>query len=519
MAVPLPGVPLLCSRTFTHPRQSGANPPHADRAHSSTMPAPATQPVDLSLWGKLGDDPSNPYPALAHMLDTSSALMVVWDRWLRPGLRDQLTAAVAPGAEKRARGIAAVVAGLHDVGKISKVFQLQQLSSRAVPPEMTAFFDEHRGTLKSRGYTVGRPTHNLRSNGRPLDFDSQTAATLRRHEALSLHILAQEWPGSASYVGDTWVGAVIGGHHGTFHPWETELDPRDTIDALRKNVSRAPAHINSLTAGKWGAQQRAHIAAILDACSIDADDVNRPLAERGHDRHHLAGLTTLADWLASSRSLSRQASALEHQPAEEPQRWLAERRRYFDSILPATLGVYEDLISPAHDILGQYSKTPSELQRVAGRVGDGLWIATVPTGDGKTEAAMLRHATSGSEGLLFALPTRSTTDAMFKRVRKFYRQTTVAAELLHAYASLDTSYLNGADGTPTLDGETTWGGRAQEWLAGRARASRTGECRDCRPGATRGAAPEPVVPAPPWSQTAMSCLMRSMSTTAIRLGC
>lgn len=80
--------------------------------------------ADLNLWGKQDGLPQR-YPLLCHLLDTAASAGVLWDRWLRPGLRGQLTAALAPGDPALARRRLMAVAALHDIGKVNPVFQGQ----------------------------------------------------------------------------------------------------------------------------------------------------------------------------------------------------------------------------------------------------------------------------------------------------------------------------------------------------------------------------------------------------------
>ena len=97
--------------------------------------------ADLNLWGKQDGLPER-YPLLCHLLDTAASAGVLWDRWLRPGLRDQLTVALAPGDPTLARRRMMAVAALHDIGKANPVFQGQKSASNDKP-----WAAEHRAQL------------------------------------------------------------------------------------------------------------------------------------------------------------------------------------------------------------------------------------------------------------------------------------------------------------------------------------------------------------------------------------
>ena len=68
--------------------------------------------MNSALWSKQHGLEA-PYPLLAHLLDTAASAQVLWDRWLRTGLRDLIEGALG----WQAPAWVAAAAGLHDVGK------------------------------------------------------------------------------------------------------------------------------------------------------------------------------------------------------------------------------------------------------------------------------------------------------------------------------------------------------------------------------------------------------------------
>ncbi|MEJ7689334.1 MAG: DEAD/DEAH box helicase [Nocardioidaceae bacterium] len=80
---------------------------------------------------------------------------------------------------------------------------------------------------------------------------------------------------------------------------------------------------------------------------------------------------------------------------------------------------------------------PRPLQEEALALGpddDGLWMVMYPTGEGKTEAALLRHGHRPEEHMIFALPTRATTNAMERRLNRILGATGNAVYLSHQFA-------------------------------------------------------------------------------------
>ena len=390
------------------------------------LPDLSDPPVDLSIWGKITDG-STGYPLLCHLLDAAAAAGVLWDSWLRPGLRELITSAIAPGCEADAKSVVMAIAGLHDIGKTNKVFQGQLFSTRT-----NAVFDGIRQRLADAGFDMSMPKPEIVG----AHIAHEYKVVLRRHEAFAAYLLGPGWPIGDECVRDRWASTVAGGHHGRFHPYSSvgTRSPARPVAANR--------YLSQLTENRWGEQQRAHQNTVLSGVGVRQQDVEKPLrgAETSTVTLLLTGFVMLADWIASGAEAVRDAGTITVKPADHPADWIAERSRYFAEKVPLTLGVYQDMPNPVEAIMGEYAESMSPLQQAAQQVGRGLWIATETTGAGKTEAALLRHAAVPGEGIMFALPTRATTDAMFDRLGGYFGSSRNAASLLHAHRSLNTFY-------------------------------------------------------------------------------
>lgn len=395
----------------------------------------------LALWGKNSyAGPARPYPLIGHLLDTSATAGLLWDQWLRPGLRDILTEALAPGMPRLARKRAMLAAGLHDLGKINGVFQGQTKAAR--DPQ---WGPEHRAELADAGFPD--PVHN-------------PCETVVRHETITMaHLLniTTDRDNLAIPMSENptehYLAVVGAGHHGVFpHPSATRTIRRE----LKESVH-----------GKWGEQALAHAQHIMTALDLDGDiaDVPPLTGDAPTALILLSGLVVLADWLASDDEIVQagRTDMRTMNPVTHPSEWLAARTARYDAILEDTLGIYSDIPNAREEILGDFARTPTDLQQQAVGVGEGLWLVTYPTGDGKTEAAMLRHVSKPGEGILFALPTRATTNAMMARMRGFMKNTTNKGRLSHGYAILD-AFNDPAERTYTLDGGCT-GLHPSEWLS------------------------------------------------------
>jgi len=417
-----------------------SSPDH--RTTGEQMPTRSTSidGPDLSLWSKR-NQLSEPYPLLCHLLDTAAAADVLWRRWLRPGLRDVLTDAIAPGDPDLARRRFAVVAGLHDVGKANPAFQGQTLSSHT-----EAWAAPFRDALHEAGYEDGPETSEI--------FFDQALTCARRHEVVARRALGPV-PEAWADPTESWPQAVAGGHHGRMHNYD---DSAWIIDDT----------VSGLCAGQWRTQQETHVDSLLAAVGLDALPPAL-VGERSVALILATGLTSLADWFASDAVSVRAGQTLRAaglDPVADPARWLEQRTAWLTGRLPQTFSTYEPMADPRAQVLGEHADAPSPLQVDAEHVAAGLWVVTCPTGDGKTEAALLRHAAGATEGLIFALPTRSTADAMMDRVRAAFEGTSNRASLSHGYAVLNEFYA-----PPQLEVETSCedhdGLSPSEWLSGR----------------------------------------------------
>lgn len=373
------------------------------------------------FWGKSYRDDAgveHAYDLRCHLLDTLGASFVLWDEWLRPGLRDQLTRALAPGDPERARKITAAVAGLHDLGKATPIFQAQTHSTRGLPPALAAVVAGQR----EAGLSMSVPDAVL--------ADERSAT---RHEAAS-HAALTAFPATPiDTVGDRWSGAVVGGHHGRYHP------------GVAGDCSHTKTALDALLADPdWAAHRQRLIDLVLDAVGLEPDALHQELAHaEGATVILLTGLTILADWIASNQLTGADGGS---DPARFTARgagrsYVRRAERAYRKTLPTTVGVYRAPANPRQAVMGSAVTPLYPLQQDAQSIGRGLWIVAETTGSGKTEAAMLRHMTEPGESVIWGLPTRATADKMWDRIQWMYRRTRNVGALLHAHRSLNGFYL------------------------------------------------------------------------------
>lgn len=119
----------------------------------------ATQQL-LIFWAKIGHGPTQPkpfHPLLCHMVDAGQVAHSLWNHVLSPATRGSIVETLGVSDETAARWVS-FWAGLHDLGKASPSFQLEDSAAR------------------SRIQAAGLPCHGAR--GKP-PHGTLTAASVR----------------------------------------------------------------------------------------------------------------------------------------------------------------------------------------------------------------------------------------------------------------------------------------------------------------------------------------------------
>lgn len=367
----------------------------------------------LELWSK-DNGLDSPYPLLAHLLDSATVAEVLYDHWLRAGLRELLEREIGP----KARETTMYVVGSHDVGKASPLFQMQYRRD-----------DEHwrgiRQAIADSGLYAEIPT------GSPLRDSENIFA--RRHEQWSAYCIGDGYLASNDEVREKWHALAALGHHGYF-----SLAEHNRVFASKRKVAE-----RELTSSGWLKAQRDVLACVADACGLEVSGI--PAEVSPTVTLLLSGLTILADRIASglpfveggARILAEYPNALKN-----PAQWISQRHHEALVRVRDTAGIYNPWPSAKaakQSILGDFGLRP--IQKEALAVGGGVWSLMAQTGSGKTEAALLRHSTR-NERLIFLLPTQATSNAIMRRVQKAYEGTANVAALAHGLASVEDFYVN-----------------------------------------------------------------------------
>lgn len=346
------------------------------------MTPPLTEAA-LSVWGKTdrtGKSAVGWLPLWRHLADTAAVAQRLWVSWLSPAVVRHIAAGL-PGGPDDGLILLTWLAGIHDIGKATPAFACQA--------PMLVERMRHRG----------------------LDFHTDLINADRRlaPHATAGHVILVDWLRDEQGWDDgSDYAVVVGGHHG--------VPPTD--EGIRAvNVRRY-----LLGDGAWTDVQRELLAWMADRTGAkerlaDWRDSRLPQPVQAI----LTGLVIMADWIASNEEyFPYELTASEAERVEDAWQTLDLPVPWTAREAPSTV---DDVFAARFDL--PVGATPRPVQRtVAGQAESmslpGMMIVEAAMGEGKTEAALaaveILSRRCGASGCFVALPTRATSDAMFKRV-------------------------------------------------------------------------------------------------------
>jgi len=335
----------------------------------------------LSLWSKTnrGVDAtvadSWAYPLVLHMIDVAIAADIILDQW---GMLfgDRV-------AHDVLRPLFLFLVGAHDIGKAIPQFQRQHEHSYQILKE---YFD-------FSNYAISMPYGN---------------AAYLPHGNASFVIL-KEYLTSSFYIDkklSSWLARAVSGHHG-FFPTSAE-------------TNHLGAHSVLMGSRLIWQQSRTQLLDLL-ASTLNIPTVYEHIPALSHAHMvMLAGLTTIADWIASGdvdvRYRIDGTEALSQYVVHARQR-LTQRCQalQWERSTPREIATLSEIIQqsiprPLHTST-YHLVTQHDVRFV---------LIEAPTGEGKTEAsfvvAMAHAKRKGVLSTFFALPTQATSNQMYDRV-------------------------------------------------------------------------------------------------------
>lgn len=394
-----------------------------------------------SLWAKTdSEDESVWLPLYVHAADAAYVMARLWDEWVPANARS-LFARRCCDSDELARKALVFLAGVHDAGKATPVFQAKPCG-RGVGGEMMslAWKPEKAGLpIGAALSSERRPTHPIAG------------------QALVDHYLQVSFGWSFERA-DAW-GSIVGAHHGNVPDKERV---HEAFSGRRENMG----HTQGAVGEAWRGVQRELLEYARDLAGLTPEDV-AALGEGAWDAPTdsvACGLLIMADWIASNQDLFPLVPFVpgEGHPLETSESeggtscesrgerawrkldlslsWSGEKPVVSDRWFCERFGLPEG----AAPRPVQYAA-----MEAAGKMDEpSLLVIEAPMGEGKTEAALaaaeIAGARFGCGGVCVALPTMATTDAMFGRVHRWLGHLTAQSPssvyLAHGKAQLNEEY-------------------------------------------------------------------------------
>jgi CRISPR-associated endonuclease/helicase Cas3 len=317
---------------------------------------------------------------LSHLLDTAAVAGHIWDHFLARSVRDAIDRAA--GGPGRGRLLLMWLCGIHDIGKATPAYQLRFPDLQAA---LAASGLSRPGIL---GIHASRYHHTLAG-----------AAVIRRQ------LRAAGWP--REHV--RWVWPIVAGHHGVFPEAHGLEPPPGSLDDLCGDAS-------------WERAQDETTRRLVTGIGAGSLAELVPARRPGLGLQLLlAGVVMMADWIASTRTLSGLATLPEVSFPVAAGRAAELWRQH------GLRGGWGELPVPGPETFARrFGLAPRPVQIAAQRAAEameapGLQLIEAPTGAGKTLACLIAAETLaarfGLDGVFVGLPAGAVAEPAFGLVR------------------------------------------------------------------------------------------------------
>lgn len=341
-----------------------------------------------SVWAKSIDSEGGWLPLWQHMDDAADVAGGLFDDWLAPNVVG-LIAEEFGGDLDAARAAVTFLAGIHDLGKATPAFAVQDPLLAQRMRDLGLYMRMSRAELPDRHLAP----HALAS-----------------HKLLICWLVGQGWPKGAAR---TW-GVVLGGHHG--------VSPN--ADAERQS----PVHDSDIYGSGLWMQVQGELVERMAVRTGAAPRLSqwRELSLSPRFQVLATAIVIVSDWIASNSELlpfHRDQLPEVADQTSRVTRALARLRLPTPWHPDPGSGDVAALFAARFSL--PVGAKPHPVQETVCEVAwamprPGLLIVEAPMGEGKTEAALaaaeILAARWGAGGLFVALPTQATSDAMFDRV-------------------------------------------------------------------------------------------------------
>ncbi len=340
-------------------------------------------------WAKYNRKDQSWMPLYRHLDDAACTAAVLWDSWLPENARRIIAEPFGNGDDgmELARKLAIFVAAGHDIGKHSIPFATKAKPLRDEMALAGADFDTPQ-------FSQDELKQSPHSHYSALSFDEWIDAKVTKPTPKAVGAIM----------------AILAGHHGIF-PTKSE------VTGPKNYASERKLHWHAERFALW---DRAAATAGLTDGDLEVL-VTTPLTQTA--QMVLTGFLIMSDWIASNQtffplddtrsSWDRAQFAL--QRLHFPRRWQPAEPKDNQELFAASFALPEGASArPVQNTAMEIAKQVT---------GPSLLLIEAPTGEGKTEAALVAAeilaARLGFSGVTVALPTCATSDAMLPRLLRW----------------------------------------------------------------------------------------------------
>lgn len=373
------------------------------------------------------DTEENEYlPLWMHMIDTAGIVEKLYDERLSKQEKDLFRSLISD--EKKIRNLFVLMGGLHDIGKMSFVFQQMLL-------EKLPSYKYFKGPLKD--LTVDR--------------------SLNHHSLLGMYVLKQN--GFSEKL-----ASVVGSHHGK------------SQDPLMSGFECA--HFRGLYGDDeiWWKKKWSEIIDLwIQMLDIQLSDYSKL---KRNALMILCGTIIQADWIASNTTYFPLLSLDEKESTDIYPKRIEDGWKKLD--LPLVWKASEEEMNE-EKFKQMFGFLPNEVQQslmdiLAKAKDPGIFVIEAQMGVGKTEAALMAadmlSQKFGSSGVFFGLPTQATANGLYPRFEEWSNHEahghTQSIMLAHGMASFNENYACVPKGTANVDTEDSNSSLiVHEWMQGK----------------------------------------------------
>lgn len=371
------------------------------------------------IAAKSGSSGGRWIPLKVHSLDTSHIMKYLLNSWVPQRIVQQIS------ADSKVERICMFLAMVHDIGKITRIFQYR--ISHSIPG--------HLERLQRIGV---------------LEKDISTRDADKVSHARAGQVILDYFGCPAD------VSCIVGSHHGK--PQDETPDPIE----LQEFYANLYFGYEQVEQSKWKSVWKEWIDYSLRAADLTSMKELPQLSMSG--QMLAAGLLIMADWIASNQEYFPPIEIGEELSDEEME---ARADQAWQTLnLP---GFWDAQCYYMDDeaFSCRFSFLPNAVQKavldvIQNAVEPGLIILEAQMGVGKTEAALAAAEYLNTQrqcgGLFFGLPTQATANGIFHRLLSWAKSQaqdiTLGIRLAHGAAALNDDYAALFQGSAQIDDET-----------------------------------------------------------------